>query len=658
MISSLSSSACHIPSSELMSDHDRDLRTRTLTSLLAALSPVTQSLPSNKVDITGTTSSWDNTCPSDNTSSQERLSRDSNKTWLKFLNHVAQLLVREHEIVAIIPQRTGPTARISLLVATDSSSDDDDVAANSSSDDYEVAVNSSTDDDHRDSITGYLITQNPRFNSHSPSSGNPIGKLVDICSHQDMVQYFNTYRHVSFRNHVLSIEVLYNRIVDAWGTYTKVLEDSDSGFTAISLQEARDDLVLRRNLLNSFVTFYSLRKMHRRFHSAPLAGFNAGMTGMSQAQVELAFERATIPDDQRLFTASEMSVFVTLLGECAVNAYPGLSAAVSDAHAKGTLVSYTKETAWDLHRLLLFALDRAQVTVDTLYTQIISASTLPLNFPSNLSKVQYAMSRLHFLVYHCPAISAHMKSIEFLISAVMAPKPANMMSPKPTIAPFTSDLDQDGGASDTTIEISLAYQEKRVGEECLWLAVRYQAALESLMEDDALPTERVTLSLCDVSIEDGMKNELHDWKSVMRSIYPSANPVNDNISCDEAIQTLEEWAKRVENRVRATHILRKSSHEFSGCWHAEALLGTLRHLSKLKAQTTTHPAVIDLAPFKRSFGSIGVSKRCCPVCTKLLSLLATAPHDCSSTVKNHPFPTCNTELRRVFLVDFGLESTA
>lgn len=408
------------------------------------------------------------------------------------------------------------------------------------------------------------------------------------------------------------------------------LHQSVGGFTAISLQEARDDLVLRRNLLNSFITFYSLRKMHRRFHSAPLAGFNAGMTGMSQAQVELAFERATIPDDQRLFTASEMSVFVTLLGECAVNAYPGLSAAVSDAHAKGTLVSYTKETAWDLHRLLLFALDRAQVTVDTLYTQIISASTLPLNFPSNLSKVQYAMSRLHFLVHHCPAISAHMKSIEFLISAVMAPKPANMMSPKPTIAPFTSDLDQDGGASDTTIEISLAYQEKRVGEECLWLAVRYQAALESLMEDDALPTERVTLSLCDVSIEDGMKNELHDWKSVMRSIYPSANPVNDNISCDEAIQTLEEWAKRVENRVRATHILRKSRHEFSGCWHAEAMLGTLRHLSKLKAQTTTHPAVIDLAPFKRSFGSIGVSKRCCPVCTKLLSLLATAPNDCSS----------------------------
>ncbi|KAF8421536.1 hypothetical protein BGX38DRAFT_1240068, partial [Terfezia claveryi] len=605
------SSACHLPSSELVSDHDRDLRTRTLTSLLAALSPVTRSLSSNTADMTVTMSTSDGTFPSNNNSTQERTLRDSYQTWLKSLNHVAQLLVREHEIVAVIPQRTGPTARINLLVATDSSSDDDE--------------HNLSDEDDKDSVAGYLITRNARFNSPSPSPGNPIRKLVDIRSHQGMLQYFNTYRHVSYRNHVLGIEVLFNGIVDAWGTYTKVLDDRDSRFTTVSVQEARASLVLRRNLLKSFVTFYSLGKMHRRFHSAPLTGFNAGMAGMSQAQVEAGFERAFRPDDSRVFTDSEMSFFLTLLGEYGANAYPGLSAVVSEARAKGKLASYRKETAWDLHRLLLLVIDKAQVTVDTLHKQIISASTLPLNISTNLSNVQYSMNRLYFLVHHCPTISAHMKSIESLLAVTMAPKPTDTMSSNSIPAPFTGDLDQDGGATDATIEISLAYQAKRVGEECLWLAVRYQAALESLTQEDALPTERVTLTLCDVSAEDSSKHELHDWKSVIRSIYPSDNPADDNISCSEAIKTLEEWARQVENRVRTTHMLRKSSHKFFGCWHAEAMLGTLRHLSQLEAKTTTLPADIDLAPFKHSFGSIGVSKRCCPVCTKLLSLLATAP---------------------------------
>ena len=496
------------------------------------------------------------------------------------------------------------------------------MATDSSDDDSEGATDSSSDDDDSDSVTGYLITRNPRFNSPEPFPGNPSQQLADIHSYQGMLQYFNTYPHVSYRNHVLAIQVLFNAIIDAWRTYTKVLGDRDSGSTATGVQEARATLVLRRNLLKSFVTFYSLKKIHRRFHSAPLAGFNAGMTGMSQVQVEGAFDRASRPGDKPLFTASEMSFFMTLLGEYGANSYPSLSAALSGARAQCTLALYTKETAWDLHQLLLFVLDRAQVTVDTLYIQINSASTLPLNISTSLSNVQYAMSRLHFLVHYCPTISVHMKSIESLLSVTMALKPTNMMSPK---APFPNDLDQDGGATDTIIEISLAHQAKRVGEECLWLAVRYQSALESVTEDDALPTDPVTLTLCDLSDGDASKRELHDWKCVMRSLYPPANPATNDISCDEAIKTLEEWARQGENRVRATHILRKSSHAFGGCWHAEAMLGTLRHLSKLEPRPATLPADLNLIPFKQSFGSIGVSKRCCPVCTKLLSLFAIAP---------------------------------
>ncbi|KAF8422238.1 hypothetical protein EV426DRAFT_575281 [Tirmania nivea] len=576
------------PPSDLTSHHDRDLRARTLTSLLAALSPVSHFLPCNTANTGGTSAA--------NTTQQSVVRdspRDSSQTWLKLLNYVAQLLVREHEIVAILPKRSGPTAHVNLLVATDNSNDDDE----------------------RNTVPGYHFAQNARFASSEPSSGNPAEKLVVIHSQQDILQFFDTYRRVSYRNHVLCIEVLFNAVVDAWSTYTTIL---DSGFTTTSIQEARSNFARRKKLLKSFVTFYSVGKIRRRFHSKPFVMFHTGMTGMRQQQVEAAFEIAFGSDEPQSFTVSEMRFFETLLTEPGANTYLGLSATLSEARAL-----YTKETAWDLHQLLLFVLNRAQATVDNLYTSVTSDSTLPLNISTILEDTQYAMGCLYFLVHRCPSVSAHMKSIELVLS--------NAMARKPFVVPFTSDLDQDDGVTDTTIEISLAHKEKRVGEECLWLAVRYQAALECLMDKDTMPTDRITLTLCEVSTGDVSKRELHDWKGVMRSIYtPHANLADKSvdISCEEAIETLEEWATLEENRIeRATHILRKSSHKFSGCWHAEAVLGTLRHLSKLDPKTTMLPVDINVAPFKYTFNSIGVSKRCCPVCTKLISLLATTSDD-------------------------------
>ncbi|KAF8419769.1 hypothetical protein EV426DRAFT_614761, partial [Tirmania nivea] len=548
-------------------------------------------------------------------------SSDVSQTWLKLLNHIAQLLVREHETVAVLPKRSGPTAHVNLFVATDSSSDDEEM----------------------ESVPGYIIARNARFDSPEPSPGNPAAKLAGIRSRQDMLQFFNTYRQVSYRNHVRCIEVLFNAVIDAWSTYTTLLDDRDPRFTPASVQEARAHFVLRKNLLKLFVTFYSVGKMRRRFHSKPFALFRTGITGILQGQVEGAFGITSRPDETRSFTINEMSFFEALLAELGVSACPGMSVTLSDARATHTLALYTKETAWDLHRILLFVLEKAQATIDNLYTRVTSTSTFPLNMSSTLLDAQYAMSRLYFLVHHCPSVSTHMKSIESVL--------CDAMTRKPHVIPFTSDLDQDDGITDTTIEISLAHKEKRVGEECLWLAVRYQTALESLTEEDTLPTEHVTLTLCEVSAGNMSKRELHDWKSVMHSIYAPHTNSGDtslHISCEEAIETLEEWATLDENRViRATHILRKSSHEFFGCWHAEAVLGTLRYLSQLDPKTTMLPADINvvLAPFKYTFNSIGVSKRCCPVCTKLLSLLATTlddnSSDCSRVLVSHKifYPT-------------------
>ncbi|KAF8417546.1 hypothetical protein EV426DRAFT_622383 [Tirmania nivea] len=609
----LQSGTSRAASSELAEHQARDLRVRTLTSLLAALSPVTNA-----------PSYHEGTALSDISTVQQEFPRNSvadpSQSWLKVLNHVAQLLVREHEIVAVLPKRSGPTANISLLVATDSSSDDVDT----------------------DSPDGYLIARNPRFNSPEPYPGNPFSRLVAISSHQDMLEYLDRYRHVSYRHHVLGIEVLFNAIIDAYTTYIAVLDDDDSNpavgavgdanfnHTTEAVTEAHSCLALRTDLLNAYVTFYSVGKMRRRFYAEPFVKFYTIMTSMWEAQVEVAFEMASRPNQSHQFTKDEMHVFEGLLLDRAVNDYPTLSAALSSARASNTVALHTKDTAWELHRLLLSMLDSARSAVNTLYKMIASPSASSSDLSASLSDVQHTMDRLHFMVHLSPSISAHMKSIESILSYAMD---TNLQGGAQRGAfglaySHTTDLDPDDGVTDSMIEVSLAREQKRVGEECLWLAVRYQAALESLTSLDSLPTGQVTFTLCEVSAEDIPKTDMHNWKDVMCSIYHpqenSTGPRADNIdiSCEEAIKTLEDWATSEGNDVRATHILRSARHKFYGSWHAEAVLGTLRHVCQYQSDQTMIPHDINLARFKHTFNSIGVSKRCCPVCTKLLRLLA------------------------------------
>ncbi|RPB21245.1 hypothetical protein L211DRAFT_889995 [Terfezia boudieri ATCC MYA-4762] len=582
------------PLVDLSSHRDRDLRMRTLTSLLAALSPLTGALPNT-----------DGPAVSGPVNIQQEST--ASKTWAKVLNHVAQLLVREHEIVAVLPKRSGSTAHVSLLVTTDSSSDDDDLLSDE----------------------GYLIARNPRFNSPDPCPGNPLAKLVSVSSHHDLVLYLHKYRHVAYRNHVLGIECLFNAIVDAYNTYMAVLDDEDSNSTEGASPvgdgaavEAYTHLALRTDLLNSFVTFYSIGKMHRRFHSMPFTMFHTAMKRMQQVQVEGAFGMASGLDKPSPFTKCEVYLFEALLRHHAANKYPGLLAKLSSAHATSTVPLYTQDTTWDLHRLLLSSLESAKLAVDTLYAKISSPFSSFIDLSTSLSDVQQTMDRLHSLVHVSPSIARHMKYIETILSDAMD---VNIYEPEHS---FSSELDTDDGVTDSIIEISLARKEKRVGEECLWLAVRYQTALESLTAIDSLPTDYVTFTLYEVSDKDTPNNEMHDWKDVIYSIYhpressAGASTGSTDISSQEAIKALEEWANLVENKVRATHILRSPRHKFYGSWHAEALLGTLRHVSQEQAEQTMLSREIDITPFRHTFNSIGVSKRCCPVCAKLLWLLA------------------------------------
>ncbi|RPB27295.1 hypothetical protein L211DRAFT_846127 [Terfezia boudieri ATCC MYA-4762] len=385
-------------------------------------------------------------------------------------------LVREHEIVAVFPKRSGSTAHVSLLVETDSSSGDDELPSDE----------------------GYPIARNSE-----PCSGNPLARLVSVSSHHDLVLYLHTYRRVAYRNHVLGIECFFNAIVDAYNTYMAVLDDGDSNSAegaspdgdgepaTTTAVEAFTRLALRMDALNSFVRFYSVDKM---FHSVPFTKFYTAMTCMQQVQVEGAFGMASGLDNPSLFTQSNKK-------------YPGLSATLSSssAHATSTVPLYTQDTTWHLHRLLLSSLESANLAVETLYAKIASPFS-SLNQPITCTTIYGPPPLLS------ASISTHMKSIETILSDVMD---INIYESEHS---FSSELDPDGRVTDSMIEISLARKEKRVGADCLWLAVRYQTALEFLTAVDSLPTDYVTFTLCEISDEHTPNNEMHNWKDVIHSI--------------------------------------------------------------------------------------------------------------------------------------------
>ena len=51
--------------------------------------------------------------------------------WLKLLNQIAMLLVREHEIVAVLPKWSGQQAHVNIIVTTDSDSSEENCSLRS-----------------------------------------------------------------------------------------------------------------------------------------------------------------------------------------------------------------------------------------------------------------------------------------------------------------------------------------------------------------------------------------------------------------------------------------------------------------------------------------------------------------------------------------------
>jgi len=240
------------------------------------------------------------------------------------------------------------------------------------------------------------------------------------------------------------------------------------------------------------------------------------------------------------------------------------------------------------------------------------------------------MNFVNFLVHRSPFAQLHIQLLEF---------------------PTEEETDNDA-----TLEFERKHRQFR---ETLFLMVIFQSSLNVITSTKILPKQEVTFTYYkELGMKGaGRKEDLHDWRGVVRSIFPAetltttsttcdTKMANDDVSsddgcgntpitADEVITAMESYGAK--HKKWNSYILRAppGASSFGGCWHAEATLATMEFLS------LTQPQNISLDQFRNTYPQIGVSKRCCPLCALLISLLLSPHTPTSQAFSDNPR---NTEI--------------
>ncbi|KAF8423512.1 hypothetical protein EV426DRAFT_114667 [Tirmania nivea] len=616
-----------------------DLRTRTLTYMLRALNAqskipalTSESLKPNPVV------SPEKLLYAASNAGTPRHRNATDSTWLKLLNHIAQLLVREHEIVAVLPKRSGPNAHVSLVVTTDSDSESDSERTQRT-----PSPASSTSLE-----TSYLITRNPR-NDRLPEVLNPtqaLQALEQVSNMDDMFTYLNNYTEISFSTHVSSVELLLNKVISE--------SQKETGY------------LTRCNILRRYITFRAAPKMRRRFTAPVFKSFIQAVSALSRDEVALAVSvnnqlgaaslSTRLPFDLRLVT--DIFYFKSFDRESC----PYLEA---QCQQEGGIADYTPATAWEFHQLLVFCLAQTEKVLTELRNQFSSKPPKAITKRA-LNNAERWMGYLHNIVHYSPIFKAHIQALESTISAKMkaqgeVDKPRGnideaqvKIEPRAQEGATDSDSDagdidaqgdedendDDGGISDTLLEVTAAQAQDQMTQQSLWLAVSYQQAIDVIVEARTLPKTPISMTLWEPPAAEYHRSaQMESWRSVIRDLYPPEDSNNKApegrprerstappsvptgpITAQEVENVLSEFGRTKGDKARLFTPNGEQEIQFRGAYHAESMLGTLAYLSCHKP--SCEPPAEDLSLFKHTYGTIGVSKRCCPVCTKLLSLLS------------------------------------
>lgn len=393
--------------------------------------------------------------------------------------------------------------------------------------------------------------------------------------------------------------------------------------------------------------------MHRRFKSLAFTSFLEALQSLQaeklRVQTSVAFHL-----QKRKITATKLSTRNEAHDQLipSILYHHGFVSAESkcpylwkqyETNGSAAEVVYSAELAAEFHQVLIYCLKRAAAAV-TEFTKAYNADALRSDDDSLLTAVELWIRYLHVIAHESAIFKVHVEALDGDITNSMREALALSQqtrtqaaldglenkgnNPEEMNAPSLPDEDCDGGLSDTALEISAAQAVSRAGQQALWLAVSYQHAVWSVCRPYVLPKTPLELKLFTPPVKDTPSTQMPAWRSTIAQLFPLADdfsPVYDgigttrdglNISAEEVVETLEDYGKAHGGKSSLFLPNHKRTIPFRGVYHAESILATMAYLG---SNTTTEAATY--RKFKNTYRTIGVSKRCCPICTKLLSLL-------------------------------------
>lgn len=657
----------------LLTHLERDFRVRTLTTLLAALNCTIPTVNPSPILLPYTSpdpASLDcpeyppDTGPINGTRTVPATLLRS----MKLLNMMAQLFVRHHEIVAVIPKRTGPNATWSMVVSIDNGSSGDTEGQGQKPDgedetegqqqgkenklEQEGEQGEEEQDGHAEgdhgSISEYLIVQNPRPAS-PPTSPAAVEELHAVTTMDQLTSHLYQYTQIPFGTHVACIELLFNRII-----------------ASCRLSTSSADKKTEVQMLVRYITFRAVPKMNRRFNSPEFQSFCTAMRRLTPQDISRVF-----PFTKPLaLNQSDTIAFADILFYKSLNqeTFPHLVEMYNQLDEEHPVL-YSMKTAWEFHQLFLFVIQESMMAVAWLHqhTKAQKCDGTLAEISKGIRRAEHWMGFLNLLVHESELVVFHIAALEPVLimqeSAQDSWSQGNWIELPPTIPSKTDDtssirppcssssyelqearqeMEEDCGMSDIKLEVSTAALWHRAAQQCLWLSVSVQHAISVLTHSNALPQTPIIMTLLEApDMNEAEGTMLENWESVIRGMYPkSIKPSIDSpeeaegsakqgtivITDDEAVTTLIEYGKTHGGRYGKFLSEAGSKYKFRGRWHAEAFLATLRSLSvqpeSVDSQPGQSPSIDILHKIRNTYRHIGVSKRCCSICTKIISLLS------------------------------------
>ena len=514
--------------SVLPSASDNELLVRTLTCMLAALPPADLgSCPPDTAVVRGE-SDFDAFAPSTLT---------GRSCWLKLLNHLARLLVREHEIVAALPKRSGADADVNIMVTTD----------------YNTHRTEPVKESTTRAEASYPVTQNPqgvsrpRHQLQHPSSDDALAVLKTVDNITDLFEYLMLYSDVSFATHVASANILFNKIILTQG------------------RSKRSSIAL----IQRYITFRSAPKMLCRFRSPSFKSLVGALSTLTLKDVSAAATYHIHVARPTPLTPKERTLVRTITG---FNGFPRhICRNVIQESETRSRMRYTASSAWEYHQILLFTLRKTEESIAGLVESLVEGrpptnSNIPTPSTTILAQLERAekwTDLLHQIAHESSVFNYHVGGLEALLQHRLTG----------TVHEST-DNDEDGGLSDIALDLdaSTTQGSGQRAQQALWLVSSFQEAIHTIVK--MLPKTPISLTFIEPYGERSMK--MADWKYVLGRIFPRTTT---GITKEQAIEALQDYGEVHRGKALLFTPLGSEKFVFRGTYHAESMLGILAYLS-------------------------------------------------------------------------------